>query len=557
MALKKGQAKLKDLQVQLVGAENTGKTCLISSFLDEEFVEGRAATEGAKVEVCKISSKNWARSSDCDKTKYLDNVFAQYHRGNAFKYLIMQAIVKPEQKSSNRSCESAASSSISLATKNKTVSTSAGGTSFTYNTVSDLTEDQVSQSQSAEETQPPMQYDLLAVFWDFAGQVIFHNSHSAFISDSSVIMITFNASMKLTDKIVPHEGSLQPPECHTSISSIHYWLQVVHSTCSAQKSVLLVGTHIDKLHDDIDEARKIAKNTILLQLHEELKDKPYICHLAKYKIWYNLNEILESCCFFVSNKCRDKEIHRLRVTAIEVGTALQRKQPIYFLKIERALMQRNELVISKSQMLDLVTKNTFALGENSLEFKGTLKYFHDKRIILHFSEIESLKNIVILSPHWLTKLFSYVIAADSFKIGNDAEVNKASERLHKYGILHDCLLQHMLKKFQSEYPAAVQVTKQQVVDILLLFRLVARITKEAWFNEEGVFLLSDNGVSDNSDTFIVPCLVPQEDRSIPNTKQERIVYFKFISRFVPVNLLNQLIADCICRNVKRNSRLLW
>ena len=235
MALKKGQTKLKDLQVQLVGAENTGKTCLISSFLDEEFVEGQAATEGADVEVCKISSKNWARSSDCDKTKYLDNVFAQYYRGNAFKYLIMQTIVKPEQKSSNRSCESATSSSISLATKNKTVSTSAGGTSSTCNTVSDLTEDQGLQSQSAEETQPPMQYDLLAVFWDFAGQVIFHNSHSAFISDSGVIMITFNASMKLTDKIVPHEGCLQPPECHTSISSIHYWLQVVHSTCSVQK----------------------------------------------------------------------------------------------------------------------------------------------------------------------------------------------------------------------------------------------------------------------------------------------------------------------------------
>ena len=556
MALKKGQAKLKDLQVQLVGAENTGKTCLISSFLDEEFVEGQAATEGADVGVCKISSKNWERSSDCDKTNYLDNVFAQYYRGNAFKYLIMQNIVKPQPKSIASSNESAASST-SLTTEHKTIFTGASSTSLS----------QGLQSQRADSIQTPMQYDQLAVFWDFAGQVIFHNSHSAFISDSGVIMITFNASMKLTDKIVPREGSLQPPECHTMISSIHYWLQVVHSTCSVQENVLLVGTHIDKLHDDIDEARKIAKNTILPQLQEELKFKPYICHLAAgltrykpeiYSRYGFLKCILESCCFFVSNKCRDKEINRLRVTAIEVGNALQKRQPIYFLKIERALMQLNEPVISKSQMLNLVTKNTFAITENGLEFKGTLKYFHDKRIILHFSEIESLKNIVILSPHWLAKLFSYVIAADSFKIGNDAKVNKASERLHKYGILYDCLLQHMLKKFQSEYPAAVQVTKQQVVDILLLFRLVARITKEAWFSEEGFFSLPDNGVPDNGDTFIVPCLVPQEDtRNIPNTKQERIVYFQFTSGFVPVNLLNQLIADCICHNVKRNGCLLW
>ena len=558
MALKKGQAKLKDLdlQVQLVGAENTGKTCLISSFLDEEFVEGQAATGTADVEACKISSKNWTRSSYCDKTNYLDNVFAQYFRGNAFKYLIIQNIIKPKL-----SYESAASS-ISLATKHKTISTSTGGT-LTHNAVDDLAQDLEKQSL---QSQTPMQYDLLAVFWDFTGQVIFHNSHSAFISDSSVIMITFNASMKLTDKIMPHEGCLQPSECHTTISSIHYWLQVVHSTCSVQENVLLVGTHIDKLHNNIDEARKIAKNTILPQLQEELKFKPYICHLAAgfKEAIHNLKEtrhylnILERCCFFVSNKCRDKEIHRLRATAIEVGTALQKRQPIYFLKIERALMQQNEPVISKSQMLNLVTKNTFALHENSLEFKGTLKYFHEKRIILHFSEIESLKNIVILSPHWLAKLFSYILAADSFEMGNDPDVNKASEWLHRYGILHDCLLQHMLKKFQSEYPAAVQVTKQQVVDILLLFRLVARITKEAWFSEEGFFSLPEDGVPDNGDTFIVPCLVPQEHtRNIPNTTQERIVYFQFTSGFVPVNLLNRLIADCICRNVKRNSRLLW
>ena len=550
LALRKGQARLKDLQVQLVGAENTGKTCLISSFLDEEFVEGQAATDGADVEVCKISSRNWTRSTDCDKTNYLHNVFVQYFRGNAFKHMIMQSLVKPELKSTSCSKCEASSSSVAMAHK------SSCGTPLADH------ENDLTKAESTKETQTPMQYDLIAVFWDFAGQAIFHNSHSAFISDSGVIMITFNASMKLTDKIVPREGSHQPPECHTTISSIHYWLQVVHSMCSVQENVLLVGTHIDKLHDDIEEARKIAKNTILPQLHEELKFKLYTCHLAGFRNQYkrytklNLKYALEKCCFFVSNKCRDKGIHRLRAVAIEVGTSLQKKQPIYFLKIEQALMQLKEPIISRSQMLDLVTKNTFALPENSQEFEGTLRYFHDKRIILHFSHIESLKNVVILSPHWLAKLFGYVIAADSFEIGNDAEVNKASERLHKYGILHDCLLQHMLKKFQSEYPGAIQVTEQQVVDILLHFHLVARITKEAWFSEEGFPSPPGRG-----DTFIVPCLVPRENlntiKNIPKTKQERIIYYQFSSQFVPVYLLNQLITDCICRNVKRNSRLLW
>ena len=110
----------------------------------------------------------------------------------------------------------------------------------------------------------------------------------------------------------------------------------------------------------------------------------------------------------------------------------------------------------------------------------------------------------------------------------------------------------MLEKFHSDYPGAVKVTKQQVVDILVHFHLVARITREAWFSEEGYPSLPDSG-----DTFIVPSLFPHDDgNNSPNSSKERIVYFKFDSGFVPTSLLNQLIADCICHNVEKNSRLL-
>lgn len=110
----------------------------------------------------------------------------------------------------------------------------------------------------------------------------------------------------------------------------------------------------------------------------------------------------------------------------------------------------------------------------------------------------------------------------------------------------------MLDKFHSDYPSAIKIAKQQVVDILLHFHLISHISKEAWFSEEGYPSLPESG-----DTFIVPSLVPYEDgRYPPNTKQERIIYFKFSGGFVPLSLLNQLIADCICQSVQRNSRLL-
>ena len=566
MALRKGKAWLKDAQVQVVGAENSGKTCLISSFLDEEFVEEQAATVGADVGACKVYSKNWTRSGDGEKSKHLSNEFAQYFRGNAFKYMIVQNIMKPEQKSSNQEFVNLPNSLVMECT---TVSNKTVATSHNNDTVDGL---QQSNIQTSDRDQLTMQHDLMAVFWDFAGQAIFHNSHSAFISDNSVIMITFNASLKLNDKIIPREGSCQPPECQTVISSIDYWLQVVHSLCLVKHNVLLVGTHIDMLHSDINKAREIAKETILPELYEKLCHKDYADHLVGFKFFCcsNINP-LEKCCYFVSNKCRDREIHHLKAKAMEVASFMQKNKryPIYFLKIEQALMQETEPVISKSMMLDLITKSTFKLTKNSPEFEGTLRYFHNRRTILHFNQIKSLRDIVILSPHWLAKLFSYVIAADYDTLttgidlntmGSEFNIKRAWDRLRTYGILHVSLLQCMLSKFHSDYPAAVELTMQQVVDILLCFHLLASITKEVapkeaeiWFIEEGC-----DSLSSSADTYIVPYLLPQrDDKIIPNTDRERIVYFKFSSGFVPANLLHHLIADCICRNVKRNNCLLW
>ena len=52
-------------------------------------------------------------------------------------------------------------------------------------------------------------------------------------------------------------------------------------------------------------------------------------------------------------------------------------------------------------MADVIAKSSFFISEDSPEFKGVIDYFHIKRIILYFGKIECLKDLVILSPHWL------------------------------------------------------------------------------------------------------------------------------------------------------------
>ena len=555
LAIKQGEAQSRDLQVLLVGVENTGKTCLVASFLGEKFVEGQAATEGTDVDVCKIYCRDWKRISDTEKTDHLLHQFVDHYRGSALNRLL--------STESDSSTNSASPTSTTIEwhipdhASNDFISTSTG--SLTFNRQPKPHPHNM-HSPSPNSTQ----YDsdsLNAVVWDFAGQIIFHNTHSIFISEDGVPVITFDASVDLTDQVTPREGSSPLPESCTGISSIHYWLQVVDSVSSVKgregglspllPTAVLAGTHIDKLHPDIKVARNIAKKKLLPLLEKELSEKSYAQHLAGSG--KSLEEALKQFCFFISNKHRDEEVERLKATVIVAATSLKKMQPVFFLKIERTLLAHKEQIISRSMLLDIIAECAFPMAEDSEEFEGILRYFHSKRTILHFGWVKSLRNLVILSPRWLSKLFSYVIAAHSY-MSMGCDLDKSQKRLTKYGILHKSLLQHMLDKFHSDYPSEVGVTYRQVVDILLCFHLVARITKEAWFSEEGCPSLPP----ESGESFIVPCLVPHDVNKVPpNTRRDKIVYFVFHNGFIPNSLLNQLIADCICRNVKRNSQLLW
>jgi len=541
LALKEGKAQSQDLQLLLVGAENTGKSCLVCSFLDEKFIEDQAATEGVDVDVCKIYCKNWMRIDHSEMTTHLRHQFICQFKKNA------------ERKRPPK---------LDKESRSTTLLTSSGDFTQSKQKSTQLPEPHPQDIQEA--TKNTMSYDpnaLNVTIWDFAGQAIFHNTHSVFISENGVIVIIFDASMELTDEVAPREGSPKPAECCTVISSIKYWLKVVDSMCCVKGDegdlspflpvALLAGTHIDKLHPEIKMARKIAQKRILPQLEKELFEKPYTRHLAGIK--KGIEAALQEYCFFISNKCRDEEIARLQSAAIKAAASLRKEQPISFLKIERSLLMQNEQVITKSVMLDIVTASTFPVAEDSLEFNGILEHFHSRRLLLYFSQVKSLKNIVVLSPRWLAKLFSYVITAHSYKPGVDHELDGSWKLLTEYGILHERLVAYMVDKFHLDYPSVTNITKEQVVDILLCFHLVAQITREAWFAEKGYPSIPESGK-----TFIVPSLVPRDNKkNVPNTTNDRIIYYLFPGHFVPISVLNQLIANCICYNVKRNYQLLW
>ena len=172
--------------------------------------------------------------------------------------------------------------------------------------------------------------------------------------------------------------------------------------------ILLVGTDIEKIHSNITVARKIAKNKFIHKFIIELSNKPYAQHLVGMSS--GIENALEQSLFFVSNEIQDEETQRLEWTLVQVAAQLEKNHSTMYHQIKDILSSWKMQVISPSDLINIITKNTkISVAEISTELKNILSYLHNTRTILHFNHVESLKDVVIPNPHWLAKLFGYVL----------------------------------------------------------------------------------------------------------------------------------------------------
>ena len=251
-----------------------------------------------------------------------------------------------------------------------------------------------------------------------------------FLKEDNVAMIVFDASQPLQDPVKGRDSYKDPytQKCisptTTGCESVCYWLQSIHSirkdgtrlgaTSVFVPTVFLVATHIDLIGDD--EAVKVRKQEIIDQLVLLLKDKPFAKHIAGVE--NDLREALEKNCCFISNKVRnEEELDRLRSMLVKALWYIKNRQhPVVFLNIEKSLLSLDKVTISTTEFHTIAHESGFFAKLESVEFKGALTHFHSKGTILHFPQVESLKDVVVLSPDWLTKLFSYIIIAHPYKL---------------------------------------------------------------------------------------------------------------------------------------------
>ena len=175
-------------------------------------------------------------------------------------------------------------------------------------------------------------------------------------------------------------------------------------------------------------------------------------------------------------------------------------------------------VITTAEFHTITFRCGFLADINSAEFAQALEYFHHRGTVLHFASIDSLKELVILSPHWLTKLFSYVLIAHPYqRIGGREDIS--FRILTEKGILLGSFLTFMLEAFNnSEQVTGSEVKQKQTVDLMKKFGFVAQISPSAKFLEE-------TKIANEKDIYIIPSLLPEDTtnkRQIPEENDDNV-----------------------------------
>ena len=553
LALRDGKATGLGIKLLLVGAENVGKSCVAATLIGDPFKES-SATEGADVEICNTS--NWQKITAQQLSERLQSGYYHNLKENAeSKTSTAEANVLTEKRPNI--FNKVVVKLFSPFKKNPP------STSLAKEEAPTVEVDEIEGAKSTETTIKEQKDGIDVTILDFAGQTQYHNTHSVFIKKNNIIMVVFNASQPLSKKVKVRSNTTRSEEM-TNSQNIHFWMKTVHSVCREQGDendkasllpvILLVATHLDLLGNDAEE----AKEKIIQALEKELIGKPYAKHLTGQR--EGLLNALRKYCIFLSNKERDPEaISRLQNIIFEVSSPILAKEyPLVYLKIERALFSITKGVISTKEFQTITSECGLLAELESEEFAAALEYFHYRGTLLHFASIKSLQQLVILSPHWLTKLFSYVLIAHPYqRIRSTGGREDYSYRiLIEKGILLGSFLTYMLISFNSsEKVAGFEIERDQTIDIMKKFGFVAQISPKAKFLEAAK-------IPNEKEIFIVPSLLPEDaPNQLPIPAEDdssvRVVYFYLPDHFLPPILFDQMVTKCIDRNEFKRETILW
>lgn len=336
--------------------------------------------------------------------------------------------------------------------------------------------------------------------YDFGGQDVYYAMHHLFLSDYGIYLACIDlSSLSAPESSDSLSSDLEKDEKETERSTqtwdaLEWWLASI-AVHAPNSPVAIVGTHDDCLPST-------SRPRVHAEVHERIT--AFCKKLPELNEQLHINEQGQLCFFPMDNSGMDggrsggllqKAVEEM-VSKLLQG-ALGRAIPLRWSHFW-AVLQRNGGNSGPLIKVEELVKRSARYGfESTQELQNWLRHFHGLGALLHFPEVEELRDLVCLKPSWVGDAAAAVLTAkDKVFQGCVKHVAELRER----GMLHTQLLTAVWRQwpFARHHPQLVSLL--QALDLLL-----------AWGKDKQSQLQTPRGrqpATDVQKIYVVPSQLP-------------------------------------------------
>ena len=355
---------------------------------------------------------------------------------------------------------------------------------------------------------------------DFAGDKEYYAYHHMFLKSHALYVIVFNIAKLVKDSF---------KNLNTDIERLQFWLESVCSHVPPKTPIFLVGTH----RGDLDQiCMQILNDHIMKNLWD-----PYCDELV-------LNDVDKLIFFPVENSKGENDVGvqnlRIRVMSVaeEREAARECNIPLSWITIQDAIISLRE---KKKAKLCVTLKELPYVFDNficTIWSEETLKYFHEKGLVIYLDKDPELSKWVLLKPEILVDIIIQLVTPPPQMI-QERGFRRDWKLLHHKGMVTKPLLTRII--------STVQENKETMTLFLEEYDLICPLSNK----KLNIRSLSDD--EEHQPTHFVPSLLPMSaDGCIPtwhdNTTDKK--FYVFFKRFLPEPLFHRLLS-----RAHKNSKL--
>ncbi len=377
--------------------------------------------------------------------------------------------------------------------------------------------------------------------WDLGGQIMYYILHHIFLRWNCVYILVVNLSRPLHSLVPSHE---LPPHTRQNqmkyYQSIEFWLNMVFSHMVKVKgkgelpSIVLVGTHKDKLHDAYrtpDEYFSELQSLFLNKAHFQQVHSQFIAVDSKGGDPENYAKLRALIFDLVEKHCSQSRPRPIRWLRLE--------KKLHELKKDESLTDLDRNLVTYRRAIDYAKRFQIHTEE---DLKIFLEYHHLTADITYLSS-EGLKDFIIPHPQWLVDVLRALITLDQFYPKTQRCIQE-KKKLQEGGILmtNGSLIKEAWKYFLEG--DSFGSAKQYFLDLMSEFDLAVKYEESQ---------------------YIIPCLLPVSPfteisvfqglvRNLPSLYyifHSSVDSFAEVTRgdeaydnFLPHGLFQKLIAKC-------------